>query len=77
MNDTISCEHGNLKRSCYVCELEAQMARLKKVADVATIYAGNIGHSRRCKQVQESHGLYQCFCRYEELRAALAALKEG
>lgn len=57
-----------------LAEKEGQLCAAIKVADVATIYSGNIGHSRKCRQVQEAQGLYQCFCRYEELIAALEDL---
>jgi uncharacterized protein YbaR (Trm112 family) len=52
-------------------EAERKLCAATRATDIATIYSGNIGHSRKCRQIQESHGLYQCFCRYEELLAAL------
>ena len=34
MTDTISCEHGSLKRSCHICELEAEIRHLTAQLDM-------------------------------------------
>ena len=56
--------------------LRAEVVALKKVAGAAEKYASN-SHSRKCRNYAEGYGLLHCYCGYEELRAALDALKKG
>src|SRR3990167_3289172 len=54
MKKQLVCKHGSLKRSCYTCELETEVARLK--AELGKYNVKCVGESDNV-----THGCCQCF----------------
>ena len=73
------CEHGQLARSCLVCELQAEVAALKAKLD-AVCEAGEkrvsgSEHDALCPGNRLRKD--PCTCGYEALDDAIAAAREG
>lgn len=65
------CEHGQLARSCEICELEDEVARLRK-----GIAAHSCGISHGCDCVGDHHDPDNTACRYGQPFESERKLKE-